>query len=347
MQDLDAEAKYYQRVSKAIREAIEKQGCSQDELAATCEQQFGIPISQTTISKIKRGSGGRISMAYISAICQVLNLDMNDTLSLKSEALQGKMVEPEGKFFRDIKGAFGSDVLIANPAHPAFFGYVDKDYDIFFLSTASIESKMISGSMTLSNEDGEYCKIQLKLHNHPVKKYVGQMWISVPRRACYCTVTSSRLGEQCSFVFHHRPFTQGSLKVRLAVASTVSSGEAQRPTMHRIIICEKGIIDNDEKRAFIATQLLLNSSQIRISERKFNELCQDSALQPLLQALKPRMQSLEPYYTFEEDDIMNLPDCDFPTLINLLARLREKSTAKRYNKIGNEADEWLYQYLYS
>ena len=43
---------------------------------------------------------------------------------------------------------------------------------------------------------------------------------------------------------------------------------------------------------------------------------------------------------------MKLPNYDFRTLFHALTRLREHSASERYNKIGYNADELLYRYLY-
>ena len=341
---------YYQRVAGEIKEAMAQQGRTQNDLVEVCRKEFSFEISQSTVSKIVRGTGNSINMASISAICQALRLDLTKVLTIHRDAAleAASAPTPSEAIFPDMKDSTDADSLIAAPTHSFFKGYVDREYDIFFLATASTETDLVTGTMRLSNEGGRYCKIYMRLHTDrdPQKEYVGQMLISSPRRACYCTVTSSDLGEQCCFIFHHRPYTQGSLKVRLAASTTVSAGGAQRPMTHRIAICEQGVINSDEKRRLICAQLLQNSSQIMISKENYGKLCQDAELAAPLQALKPRMQSLEPYYTFEEADVLHLRSYEKRELVNLLTRLRENSLAKRYNKIAEDADKLLYDYLF-
>jgi len=334
---------YYQRVAGEVRKAIAEQSYPQTLIAKECRERFGFDISQSTISKIVHGTG-QVSMAYISAVCQILELDLNAVLSLNGDA-------PKTPARADFDGWLEADDiagLIVNPKHRAFHGYIDREYDIYYLSTVSTSKTLITGTMTLSNEGDRYCKIHFQLNNnkYPLKEYFGRMTISVPLRACYCTVTSERLSEQCFFIFHHYFFSQGSLKARLAAVATVSAGGARRPTMQRMMICEKGTIDDDQKMEFITAQLRLNGSQIMVSEQDFKKLCQDAAHPELMQSLEARKHSLEPYYIFEESDIMKLPGYDKMTLVKVLARIREQSVSRRYNKVGFDADELLYQYLF-
>ena len=345
---VDATSAYYQKVASAISDAIKEKGYTQLALAKECGRRYGIPVSQSTISKIVCSeSGHNISMVYISVICQVLGLDLTAVLSVDDPKMQENTAVPAGLIFRDAKDNAGVITLIADPTHDAFLGYVDKEYDIFFLPTASGENEMLSGTMTLSNEEDKYCKVHIVINNNkqPPKEYFGQMLISDRMRACYCIVKSDRLGEICSFVFNHKYFTQASLTIRLATVTTVSAGGAQRPTMHRMIICKRGLVSDEEKKAFIAAQLRLNGSSIMISERKFNELCEDNLLHDLLQALKARNPSTEPYYIIEEGDVTKLRRGDRMARINLLAKLRDNSMSKRYNKIGESADDILYEYF--
>lgn len=341
---------YYQRVAGEITEAMAQQGRTQNDLVEACRKEFSFEISQSTVSKIVRGKGNGINMATISAICQALRLDLAKVLTIRrDEAPETLRVPAPGEaLFPDMKDSTGADSLIATPTHSFFKGYVDREYDIFYLSTASNENDVVTGVMRLSNEGNQYCKIyiQLRTDQNPQKEYVGQMMISSPRRACYCVVTSSDLGEQCCFIFAHQAYTQGSLKVRLAAATTVSAGNAQRPTTHRMAICERGVIDSEEKRRLIASQLLQNSAQIMISKANYAKLCQEAELAAPLQALKPRMLANEPYFTFEEADVLRLRNYGKRELVNLLTRLRESSLAKRYNKIANDADMLLYNYLF-
>jgi len=348
MSNVDPIAVYYRRIAGEVRKAIAEQSYTQTLIAKECRERFGFDISQATISKIVRGTG-QVSMAYISAICQILGLDMNFVLSLDNGCTQKKIDMPTRA---DFSAALEADDiaagLIVNPKHRAFFGYIGREYDIYYLSTVSTSKKLITGTMTLSNEDDKYCRIHLQINNdrYPLKEYCGRMLISMPLNACYCTVTSSLLGEQNFFIFHHRFFSQGTLKARIAAVATVSAGGAQRPMLHRMMICEKGAIDDDQKREFITAQLRLNGSQIMISEQDFKELRQTAAQPELMQSLEARKHSLEPYYIFEESDIMKLPGYDKMTLVQVLAQIREQSVSRRYNKIGFDADELLYQYLF-
>ena len=341
---MDTSATYYKRVAEEIRKTLEAQGKTQKYLTKECASKFGIEISPSTISKIVNSDGGHMSMVFVSAICQILGIDLSSVLSIQGGDYGGS---GEGEVFAPPGSAIEPGVrenLIRDPRDNAFFGYVDRTYDIYFWPTTSDNNQLVHGTMELSNEGDKFCKVHICLDTgKPVKEYFGQMVISLQQQACYCTVESRRLSERCSFVFYHRFFSEGALRARLAAVTTVSVGDARRPTMHRMAICEQGAVDSSEKLAFIASHLLLNSSQIIVPEEKMERLRQDEDLRDLLKALE---RDGRRYYIFDESEIRLLPSQDFPSMANAITRLRASSTAQHYNKIGGKVDDFLYKYLF-
>ena len=342
---MDTITAYYRRVAEQLNKAMGDKGISQKHLAKECKSRFGIEISQSTISKILHSEGGHMSAVFVCAMCQVLDIGLPGVLGVQ-EADHGG--DGESAAFPPMDGRPEPGVretLLYKPTDSAFFGYIDRIYDIFFWSTGSSENKLICGTMELSNEGDEYCKVHIRLDTgrHPVKEYVGRMAISLQQHACYCTVESRRLGERCSFVFYHRFFSQGAMQARLATVTTVSTGDSRRPTAHRMAICEKNAVDSEQKKDFVAAQLLLNNSQIIIPEEKMGQLRQDGELRPLLEKLE---RPGKPYYVFDESEIRMLPNQDFLPLANAISTLRLHSVAQHYNKVGGKADELLYKYLF-
>lgn len=342
----DTISAYYKRVAKQVSKALEDRGMTQKHLARECEKRFGIEISQSTISKILNSDGGHMSMVFVSAICQVLELSLPGVLSLQSGDYGGS---GEDAAFAPVSGAAPGmrETLIHDPADSAFFGYIDRAYDIFFWSTHSRENHLIGGTMELSNENGKHCRVHIRLDTGklPAKEYTGRMAISLQQQACYCTVESQWLGERCSFVFSHRFFSQGALRSRMASVSTVSVGDIRRPTVHRMAICEQGAIDTEQKKAFVAAQLLLNNSTIIIPDDKIETLRQDEDLREVLDALEQPGRS-KSYHVYEEIEIRMLQGQSFHALANAVAKLRLHSVAQHYNKIGGKVDDFLYQYLF-
>ena len=342
----DTISAYYRRVAKQISRALEDKGMTQKHLARECEKRFGIEISQSTISKILNSDGGHMSMVFVSAICQILELSLTGLLSFQGG---GPGESGDDTVFAPISNAEPGvrETLIRDPTDSVFSGYIDRTYDIFYWSTNSSENKLICGTMTLSNEENKFCRVHISLDTgkHPIKEYAGSMVISLLQQACYCTVESRRLGERCCFVFYHRFFSQGVLRVRLASVSTISVGDARRPIAHRMAICEKGAVDTEQKKAFVAAQLLMNSSQIIIPEERIEQLRQDETLCKLLDTLE-RPDRSKTFRIYDESEIRKLPNQDFRPMADAIAKLRGNSIAQRYNKIGGKADDFLYKYLF-
>ena len=342
---MDMIAAYYKRVAEQINKALEDKGITQKHLAKECKTRFGIEIAQSTISKILHSEGGHMSAVFVCAICQALEISLPGLPSIQSAESGG---DSESAAFLPVGGKGAPEArktLISNPLDDAFFGYIGRTYDIFFWSTNSSENRLIRGTMTLSNEDDKRCRVDISLDTGklPVKEYHGHMVISLQQHACYCTVENQRIGERCSFVFYHWFFSQGSLQARLASVCTVSTGDARRPLMHRMAICEQGSVDSKEKEDFVAAQLLLNNAQIIIPEEKMARLRQDEDMLRLLSQLD---KQAKPFYVFEENEIRTLPDYEFNQLANAIAKLRISSASQHYNKIGGKADDFLYKYLF-
>ena len=329
-------------MAEQINRALENKGITQKHLAKECKSRFGIEISQSTISKILHSEGGHMSAVFVSAICQVLGISQPGLLAIQGSDYGG---EGENVSFGEGEPSIGMETLISNPTDDAFFGYIDREYEIFFWSTNSNENHLIRGTMELTNVEDKYCKVHICLDTgkHPVKEYTGRMAISVRQHACYCYVESRRLGERCSFVFYHCFFSQGTMRARLASVSTVSVGDARRPTAHRMAICEKGAVDTEQKKAFVAAQLLLNNSQIIVPEEKYRHLMEEEAQDGPLAKLS---RQPTPYYVFEESEIRVLNGFEFNRLADTITKLRTSSIAHHYNKIGGKADELLYKYLF-
>ncbi len=342
----DAVSRYYSAVSDSIKKAMKKQGITQELLVRECER-LGIPIVQGTVSKIVNYRGkGHLSLIYIAAICQNLKLNMNEVLSLKGEDYS-VAISNEYKYEDIVQ----SETLIENPRHSAFQGYIEKEFDLFFFPTISSESGILKGTLSLAKVNDEYCGASVILDvpkKGTQKTYTGRMLISLQQQACYINLVSKRLGEMCSLYFYHRFFSESSLKVRLAVAVTVCAGDDRRPTMHRVVICEKGVIHTDEQMSFIESQLLLNDSKIRISENELGAIGKEGQFTKIVEDIKRLARPNEgtTYYQFEESDILKIPDHSFQEIAEIISRMRKTENSKRYNKIGDKADAMLYKYLF-
>ncbi|MDR2898402.1 MAG: helix-turn-helix domain-containing protein [Spirochaetaceae bacterium] len=341
---------YYKSVSEAINRAMRQRGVTQDNLVRDCEN-MEVAIAQSTISKIVNYTGkGHLSLIHIAAICQILKIDMNEVLPLRGKDYSA--VSKEYKY----DDAVLNETLIEDPNHSAFLGYWGRTFDIFFFPTISSESGILKGTLSLTNENDAYCgaAVNLKMPKDGMeKKYAGRMLVSLQQQACYINLVSKRLGEMCSLYFFHRFFSETSLKVRMAVAVTICAGDDRRPTMHRVVICEQGIIntDDEEQMHFIGSQLLLNDSQIWVKEQDLQNIGKDPRFTKIVDEMVKRKlarpdEEGAKYICFEESDILKLPNCEFHDIAEVIGLMRRKGDYKRYNKIGSKADAMLYKYLF-
>ena len=242
------------------------------------KEKFDLKCDKEALSKIRTGDlSKRIHTGFIIAFACYAKVTIEDLFvedffrkrfENEDRGVEEKQLEKE--IFGNIYYS-GSDI-ISDPARREFYGYVNTTFDIFFLSTISKERQMITGTMMLSEKNG-YCEVKLTLQSTEEnttsfsKSYTGNMIISPRQQACYCVVASDELGELNSIVFHHKYFHKDSLKVKMATVTTVSAGDEQRPTMHRMVICKQGVINTEKQKRFIYSQLRMNRSQIIISEK--------------------------------------------------------------------------------
>jgi hypothetical protein len=361
-------------IAKKIDAAMKDQKMSQATLIARMSE-LGVNVAPGTISKIRNFeekldkeksdlelgikspkvySGFEPRAIHISAICQVLKLDMNHILSFESSSqpvISQELSKP-GEVDR-------SADMISNPKDSAFLGYIDHTFDFFFLATVTKQRELISGTMTLSGKN-QSCEVKIVISNTEenqakfYKEYTGRMVISKQQNACYCTVGNASLSEICSFVFYYRRFHEkDSFKVRLGVATTVSAGDEHRPTCHRVILCKQGVVKSEKQKQFIQSQLRMNRADIIISEKKFNEIATQQNVANVLEIIRSDLalqKNADLYYVINDSNILNLldmyPNINKMNLLDALALLRTNSIAHRYNKIGKKVDSLLYEYLF-
>ena len=361
-------------LSNKINEKMEKINMSNEELASRVAA-LDIKIAPNTISKIRKFEDKLNAemenlakkskyykkiyadyspkAAHVAAIFQVLGIDEIPGINADFNLTRSEAPEPVNADC--IKNA---PDFITDPKNKAFCGYVDKIFDFFFLGTVSKKRELIQGAMSLSG-NGNDCEVEIAIKNtkdniSPFdKKYVGKMVISKIQHACYCTLVNADLAEICSIVFYHHRYSsdQNGLRARLGLATTVSAGEEKRPTSHRVLICEKGIIETDEKREFVKSQLRMNKSEIVISEENFEKIAKKENYADIMGIIKKRAFPVKPYYVISDSDVLSVenydPSIDRFKCIATLSLLKNESIAHRNNKIGKTADRIVYDYLFT
>lgn len=209
---------YCEEIVERIKKILERRGISQGTLAAKSG------LGQSTVSKFLAGDT-RVSLIHIAKICRALEIDPGEILSLENA---GERKESGN----EILETWENDMLICDPSHPAFKGYM-RDFEVFFNSTISSENKILHGKLSFqSSGNGRYCSAKLVLNTGkktidgtPIqKKYRGKMIISLSMSACYCVLTEMEIGEICFIVFNHMFLFNEELACRMACVATVSSG---------------------------------------------------------------------------------------------------------------------------
>lgn len=326
-------------VLKRIKTEYNNKNMSQESISLTTG------ISQSTISKIFSGDS-RITLNNFFKICKALNVNPEYIVS-----------QNENEKKKTLGNKYDNDgVLISNPSHLAFNGYLGK-YNLYFKSTISTEDEMLHGELNFfPSKDNKSCVADLLLYTGKTKDgskitkhYTGELIISLSMSSCYCILVSEEIGEMCFLVFDHMFLFNENLVCRMACAITTSSGGNRRPTMHRLLICkeELNISDNQsDDFKFLNGHLKLNSSDIIISESKLSFIENEEKRADIITIIKNLKENSKKYvfYKIDEASIRNA-QYGLNTMLDLISILREYSIAGFNNKISSKSDEYVYNYL--
>lgn len=338
---------YCKEIIERIKHLMNERDISQGVLAAKSG------LGQSTVSKFLAGDT-RVSLIHVAKICRALEIDPGEILSLSSET---RRVADDGSML-EIRE---DDMLIDNPTHPAFKGYL-RSFKVYFNSTISSENKILQGDLKFQpSENRRYCAAELildtgkkKTDGEVVQKhYKGKMLISLSMSACYCILTEVDIGEICFMVFNHMFLFHEELVCRLACVTTVSSGGNKRPTMHRLLISRIEFdVDNPktEDFKFLRGQLMLNTSDIVIEKKVYDrmketekDILDQNEIRELLDEFENGCERLE-VYRIDESKLRNM-SCATGSKVKLISLLREYSMSSKYNKISTKSDEHVYNYL--
>lgn len=353
----DPTYRFYSAVSARIREAFERSGKSQRQIAAEIGK-LGLPINQGSISKLmdyKAEDGNKraptLSMIHVVYFCKVLGLDVADVMDIAGNPLEEHDVLSPGPGHNEKAQTF-----VFDPSQQEYFGYLlQEPFYCYFYPTISSEHSILRGRLRFfENAPRRRCDASLELeveqqldeNGQPItKKYTGTMVVSIPQRSCYCILYNLDYGEICMLNFHHRYFlTRHSLQCRLACAITTSAGENRRPTVHRMLITKNELSEEDLK--ILKPQLRLNTKRIVVPKEAVDALIKDGELQEKVSKLFGEGNQIEPkpYYAFDESQIQS-QEIEVMDRIRAISRLREFSEAPCYNKSSSKADDLIFKYL--
>lgn len=339
---------YCKDVIQKIKNVMDQKSISQVTLANK------IGMGQSTLSKFLAGDT-RVSLEHIAKICWALEIDPGDILSLNQENL------PQAARTVPYNCIRNTETLITSPTHSAFKGYL-RDFHVYFNSTISSEDVILEGILKFeSSSDSDVCTADLVLDTGKkradgtsiTKHYTGELIISLSMSACYCTLISTKISEICFLVFHHMFLFHEDLICRLACVATVSSGGNKRPTMHRMLISRTPLDVSDHKNddfKFVRGQLMLNNSEIYITEKAYTNMKKIEAEQldeEEIRALLDEFDALcdkDKIYFIDEAKLRNSPH-PMDKKLKIITLLRKYSISNKYNKISTKSDEYILSYL--
>ena len=340
--------KYYCMISERIRYALHELGYTQAELVKLCQEQ-GYDIKQSSISKITSSATG-LSIMNVVGISKVLNLDLSEVLSTESNTV---LTLPQRKIERE-----SSNYFITRADDKVFEPYLGT-YVCYFYPTKSSENRLIKGEFSFSKSvDSSECEVKISFktgkkneENEEIRKeYSGTACISLSMNTIYCSVSNKDIGEICYIVFSFIPILYEKLECRLGGVLTSSAGDNRLPTMQRILLSKKEL--SDDMLYFLEGQLLMNQSEILLSQNAFNAMLKDDRFPDAFKEYfcdsesGNRFSNILPmpyFYLYESmirDSFMSEED-----KIKSICLLRKYSAAAKYNKVGGKADQIVYKFL--
>lgn len=325
-------SEFSKNIANKIRILIREKGINQTQIVEKCKDN-GLYISQGTISHAIN-SPESITFSTLLKICFGLDINVCELFSdIKND---------ENNYISN------SDLLIRNPFDSAFRGYLGKYY-VYFYQTRGKNENLIKGVLEFgASKDKTRCEAKFRLPTGKfkrenekikeiVKEYQGELIISISMRSAYCFLCSDN--EICLLIFSHWHLLNEHLRCAMASAVTTSSGSDRRPTLHRMCISRTFIEEKDLK--YIKGQLLLNDSDILISEDKLENLKNDEALsQEFLMLLENSLKE-EKYYSVPEASLVS-DDMSEDKFAKEISLLRTYSTAAKYNKISAQTNNLLF-----
>ena len=277
----------WERVERLMR----MKGISQTKLVELCKE-FGYAITQPEISKLKRKKC-RITLYQTMALAEVLDTSLE-------YLIKGEKMEVDRTF---ISFSPNSKFVIRTDDQ-AFRGILGT-YHTIFHSTSEMEDKWLRGILTFKPDRKQICRAEFILYTgekdegqtEELKKiYRGQVVISKESSVIYCMLVNDAICEMCFLELHYRAFRTRKMACRMGMALTVSSGEHQFPTVHKIFLSRNEI--TDELLKDISPVLRMNRNKLEISRK---QLLKIKEVNPEIQAYISKIleQEGEEYYCIE------------------------------------------------
>ena len=250
-----------ERIWGKISETIHRLNLSQVELEEMCRQK-GYRVSQPEISRLTSGKS-QLSLYQAIALSDVLDIPLDQMVGVKSS--KKSTIISGGSF-------------VTEPTDKAFEGYLGTFYTVFH-STEVYSDEYLHGKLVFSQMNGnKICGAIFELNtgvkdqngHDIIKRYHGQLIISIRQRTGYCILVNERMGEICSLEFRHRDFFVKKMQCRLALVLTVTAGEIKHPVAHKMLLSRQVITPSILRE--VGPFLKFRDGDIRISLDAINEI---------------------------------------------------------------------------
>ena len=344
MLEYNGKKELIQRIGNNIKFCMKEKGKNQDDLIKEIQEKRGYTISQPYLSRIITGNSDSIPALPLVTICEVLEIDIQKVFweNLDKEKLIDNKVEEK------------KNKILYVAKESEFDRYLGL-YHCYFFPTISNETleEVIYGTLEFKlDEHTKECLanfiVYTKDENGAMdrKEYAGRLILSKSYNCCYCYLISEEFGEISFLMFEGFSSNKKRLSCRMAAVLTPSAGGTRDATCHRLFLSERKL--SNLGLSVVVPHLKINTAEIYITEDKLKEFFQEMDVPEKFQNTITALTEPDIYYVLREEHFWGFTDKNMRgyNKNKFITKLREKSNAPNYQKIGKKVDTILYKYLY-
>lgn len=332
------------QIASNISYIMATRGVTQKTIERKCKG-AGLKVSQSTISNARNGKGN-ITLTTLLAIAYALDVNV---VELLDKPFNNDNTDT-GKDISDNQ-EYKQESLISNPDSSFTKKYLGK-FHILFYRTSSQGEQLVRGTLQI-NRDPEHNKLRAFLilqtgeididTKRPQEKvYEGDFYVSYPMKSIYIYLVNHSIGEACMLIGQHLYTTNALVETTMAVAVTNASGINRRPTVHRVCMSREPA--TGEALEYIKGQLLMNTSEIFITQDQINTFCEREDIPISFKKALKSANGKKLCNCISEESLYDSSLSDVEKY-KLLSLLRTYSEAPKYNKISSFTDEAVYSIM--
>lgn len=311
-------------------------------------ESHGLKVNQGSFSNLlNKPQSNYVPIPMVIKLCDIFDIPLNNFLCTDLSDPNNDNNKLKNLIKPDISTS--NNELIWQFNHRVFNGYKGK-YFCYLFPTISSEKNILKGTLEFGLENDPNGVLMtlhiIKKGKHTTKIiekcYRGVLIMSRILCTCYCILKSDQLGELCFFAFRHFYLNTSPLDCRMAETLTVSAGESNYPTVHRLFFSREEIKDKDLD--LLKPMLHLNTSEIILSEDSINILKEEDKIPSVILNHITQKVENQQFYIFKEDlftsILKNYLDSNQKNKIpQYVSLIREKSVMNRYNKVSGKLDD--------